>query len=51
MSAAYALGDIGPGARDALPVLRQAIVLRRIGAAAQEAILKIDGKPVAVYHE
>ena len=51
MSAAYALGDIGPGARDALPVLRQAIVLRRIGAAAQEAILRIDGKPVSVYHE
>jgi Protein of unknown function (DUF2961)/HEAT repeats/HEAT repeat len=50
MSAAYALGDIGPGARDALPVLQQAVVLRRIGAAAQEAILKIEGKPVAVYH-
>jgi hypothetical protein len=51
MSATYALGDIGPGARDALPILRQAVVLRRIGAAAQEAISRIEGKPVAVYHE
>jgi HEAT repeat protein len=49
-SVAYALGDIGPAARDALPVLQQVLQQRRVGSAAQEAILKIQGKPVPIYH-
>ena len=44
--AATALGDIGPAAKDALPVLREVVRMRRIGAAAEEAILRIEGKPV-----
>jgi hypothetical protein len=50
-SIAYALGDIGPVAQDALPALTQVLDKRRVGAAAQEAILKIEGKPVPVYHQ
>jgi len=50
-SVAYALGDIGPAAKDALPVLRQVLEKkRRVGAAAEEAVMKIEGKPVPVYH-
>ncbi len=49
-SVAYALGDIGPAAKDALPALQQVLAQRRVGAAAQEAILKIQGKPVPLYH-
>jgi hypothetical protein len=49
-SVAYALGDIGPAARDALPALQQVLQQRRVGSAAQEAILKIQGKPVPIYH-
>lgn len=49
-STAYALGKIGPSAKDALPALRQIVDTRRLGAAAQEAILRIEGKPVPVYH-
>jgi HEAT repeat protein len=49
-SVAYALGDIGPAAKDALPALRQVLEKRRVGSAAQEAILKIEGKPVPTYH-
>jgi len=49
-SAAYALGDIGPAAKSALPALRQVLEKRRVGAASQEAILKIEGKPVPMYH-
>jgi hypothetical protein len=49
-SVAYALGDIGPSAKDALEVLKQLLQMRRVGGAAQEAILKIEGKPVPVYH-
>ena len=48
-SVATALGDIGPDAKDALPALQQALEMRRIGSAAQEAILKIDGKPVPTW--
>jgi hypothetical protein len=48
-SIATALGDIGPDAKDALPVLQQAIKMRRIGSAGQEAILKIEGKPVPTW--
>jgi hypothetical protein len=50
MSIAYALGDIGPAAADAIPALAQVLETRRVGAAAEEAILKIRGKPVPVYH-
>ena len=50
-SIAYALGDIGPAAQQALPALRQVHEKRRVGAAAQEAILKIEGKPVPAYHQ
>jgi hypothetical protein len=49
-SVAYALGDIGPAAKDALPALRQVLAKRRVGGAAEEAILKIEGKPVPTYH-
>jgi hypothetical protein len=49
-SIASALGDIGPAAADALPALRQVLDKRRVGAAAEEAILKIEGKPVPTYH-
>jgi hypothetical protein len=49
-SVAYALGDIGPAAKSALPALRQALDKRRVGSASQEAILKIEGKPVPMYH-
>jgi hypothetical protein len=44
-SAAAALGDIGPGAKSALPALQQAAQVVRLGPTAQEAILKIEGKP------
>lgn len=50
VSTAYALGNIGPPAKDALPALHQIIDTRRLGSAAQEAILRIEGKPVPVYH-
>jgi hypothetical protein len=50
ISVAYALGDLGPYATEALPALQQVRAIRRAGAAAQEAILKIEGKPVPLYH-
>ena len=49
-SVSYALGDIGPNAKDALPALVQVLKMRRVGSAAQEAILRIEGKPVPTYH-
>jgi hypothetical protein len=49
-SIAYALGDIGPAAKDALPALQQVLMQRRVESAAAEAILKIEGKPVPEYH-
>jgi len=48
-NAAYALGDIG--AKEALPALQQVLETRRWDAAAKEAILKIEGKPVPTYHK
>ena len=48
-SIATALGDIGLEAKDALPALQRALEMRRVGAAAQEAILKIEGKPVPTW--
>jgi len=49
-SVAYALGNIGPAAKDALPALHQVLAQRRVGSAAEEAILKIEQKPVPEYH-
>jgi hypothetical protein len=48
-SIATALGDIGLEAKDALPALQQALKMHRGGAAAQEAILRIEGKPVPTW--
>ncbi len=48
-SVATALGDIGPDAKGALPALQQVLKMRRVGSAAQEAILKIEGKPVPIW--
>jgi HEAT repeat protein len=48
-SIATALGDIGPEAKDAIPALQQAIAMHRISAAGQEAILRIEGKPVPTW--
>jgi len=48
-SIATALGDIGLQAKDALPALQQALKMHRGGAAVQEAILKIEGKPVPTW--
>ena len=50
-SIAYALGDIGPAAKDAIPALKQVLAQRRVGSAAEEAILRIEGKPVPEYHQ
>jgi hypothetical protein len=47
---ASALGDIGADAREALPALRQTLKLLRVSWAAEEAILKIEGKPVPSWH-
>ncbi|HEY1659929.1 MAG TPA: DUF2961 domain-containing protein [Candidatus Sulfotelmatobacter sp.] len=48
---ASALGDIGPTAKDALPGLNEVLARRRVGSAAEEAILRIEGKPVPEYHK
>ena len=48
-SAAAALGDIGPAASSALPALEQAMKMHRVSATAQEAILKINRKPVPTW--
>jgi hypothetical protein len=48
-SIAYALGNIGPAAKDALPALNEMFEARK-SAAAQQAILKIEGNPVPSYH-
>ncbi len=48
-SVAAALGEIGPLAKEAIPALQQVLTKRRVPAA-QEAILKIEGKPVPTYH-
>ncbi len=49
LSAATALGDIGPDARSALPALEDAVRARSVGPAAQEAILRIQRKPVPTW--
>ncbi|HLW79872.1 MAG TPA: DUF2961 domain-containing protein [Terriglobia bacterium] len=46
---AYALGDIGPGARSAIPALSR-IRHIRVKYIADEAIAKIEGHPVHTWH-
>jgi len=48
-SVAAALGDIGPDAKDALPALQEALKMLRVTYTAEEAILKIEGKPVPTW--
>jgi len=48
-SVAAALGDIGPAAKSAVPALEQAMKMHRVSATAEEAILKINGKPVPTW--
>jgi len=48
-SVAAALGDIGPTAKSAVPALEQAMKMHRVSATAEEAILKINGKPVPTW--
>jgi HEAT repeat protein len=50
LNATYALRDIGPAAKEAIPAHQQALETRRVDAAARAAILKIEGKPVPTYH-
>ena len=46
---ALALGAIGPAAASALPALEAAISVNRLGSAAREAVLRIQGKPVPTW--
>jgi len=48
-SVAAALGNIGPDARDALPVLEQTRKTLRVSYTIEAAILKIEGKPVPTW--
>ena len=48
-SSAAALGEIGPDAKSALPALRRAAQIVRLGPTAQEAMLRIEGKPVPTW--
>jgi hypothetical protein len=48
-SVAGALGNIGPGAKEALPALRQTLKQLRVSYAVEAAILKIEGKPVPMW--
>jgi len=49
-SAIYALGNIGPDAKEALPTLEEISHRVRLTAPAHEAMLQIEGKPVPMYH-
>lgn len=49
-SIAAALGDVGPNAASALPALEQALKMHRVVYTAQEAILKIQGRPVKTWY-
>jgi Protein of unknown function (DUF2961)/HEAT repeats len=49
-SAIYALGNIGPNAKEALPALEEISHRPRLTAPAREAILQIEGKRVPTYH-
>ncbi len=46
---AAALGDMGAEAGEALPALREALKILRVRWTAEEAILKIEGKPVPTW--
>ena len=48
-SVATALGNIGSDAKAALPALEQSFKMRRVGAAAREAIMKIKGLSVPMW--
>ena len=48
-SICHALGKIGPDARNALPALDEAIKRVRVSYAAEWAILRIKGLPIASY--
>lgn len=48
-SIAAALGNIGPDAASALPALQQALKMHRVTYAAEEAILRINKKPVPTW--
>jgi HEAT repeat protein len=48
--AAAALGNMGPAAKEALPALEKAVQDRRVGATGEEAILKVQGKPVPTWN-
>ena len=45
----YALGNLGPGARGAIPAL-QHIQHLRVRYIAEEAIARIEGRPVPTWH-
>jgi HEAT repeat protein len=45
-----ALGQIGPAAQGALPALQEVRKKIRVQYSADEAILKIEGRPVPVWH-
>jgi len=49
-SVIYALGNIGPDAKQALNALEEISHRPRLTAPAHEAILQIQGKPVPMYH-
>jgi len=49
IAAVGALGNIGADARSALPALQEAARSRQLGAAPQEAVLKIQGKRVPTW--
>ena len=49
-SAIYALGNIGPDAKEAISVLEEISQRPRLTAPAHQAILQIQGKPVPTYH-
>jgi hypothetical protein len=48
-SVAAALGNLGPDAQAALPALEQSFKMRRVGAAAREAIMKIKGQAMPLW--
>ena len=49
-NAAAALGQIGPAAQSAIPALQAMRKHIRVQYTANEAILRIEGKPVPVWH-
>ena len=45
-----ALGNMGPAAREALPILRGGIETHQLGSGAERVILQIEGKEVPTYY-